>query len=66
MKLLKEFDGKKAGDRVTMWADRGTIEEVIDSGFHENGRYAVAYWVKWDDYGLTCVSFDRDGNWIRD
>lgn len=66
MKLIAEFEGKKAGDRVKMWSDNGTIEEVIDSGFPEKGRYSAAYWVKWDDYAPTCVSFDKEGNLIRD
>ena len=65
MKLIKEFEGKKAGDRVTMFADKGTIEEIINTGFHPKGRYAVSYWVKWDDYAPTCISFDRSGNLIR-
>lgn len=66
MKLFKEFEGKKVGDRVTMWGDRGTIEEIIDSGFPEKGRCSVAYWVKWDDYGPSCISFDKNGEWLRD
>lgn len=66
MKLFQEFQNKSVGDRVRMWADAGTITEVIVDGFHPQGKCTVAYWVAWDDRAPTCVSFDRDGNWIRD
>lgn len=65
MKLYDEFKNKKAGDRVSMWADKGTITQVISDGFHPSGNTMVAYWVKWDDYAPTCVSFDQQGNWKR-
>ena len=65
MKLIQEFNGKKAGDRVNMFCDKGTITEVISDGFHQLGETAVSYWVKWDDYAPSCVSFDHDGNRIR-
>lgn len=65
MKLYDEFKNKKAGDRVTMWADKGTITDVIEDGFNPAGKTAIGFWVTWDDYAPTCVSFDHDGNWIR-
>ena len=65
MNLFKEFEGKKTGGRVNMFCDKGTIIEVIDDGFHELGKTAASYWVKWDDYRPSCVSFDHDGNWIH-
>lgn len=65
MKVFDEFKGKKEGDRVRLWADKGTIESVISDGFHPKGKASVAYWVKWDDRSPSCLTFDRDGNWIR-
>lgn len=65
MKLYDEFKGKKVGDRVNMHADKGTITDVVEDGFHPAGNTAVAYWVKWDDYAPTCVTFDHDGNLKR-
>jgi len=63
MKLFSEFEGKKAGDRVRMWCDRGTIKNIIA---YETGELALVYLVDWDDHGLASVSFDRDENWFRE
>ncbi len=65
MKLIEEFRGKSVGDRVRMWGDYGTITEIVSDGWPDGSTYDVAYWVEWDDYAPTCVSFDKDGSWIR-
>ena len=65
MKLFEEFEGKKVGDRVNMFCDKGTIFDVIEDGFHPMGDTAISYWVKWDDYAPSCIRFDHNGDRIR-
>ena len=65
MKVYDEFKGKKTGDRVRLWCDSGTIEEIVSDGWPSGTKMGIAYWVKWDDYAPTCVSFDAEGNWLR-
>ena len=65
MKLFEEFKGKKVGDRVNMFCDKGTVMDVVDDGFHPLGKTAISYWVNWDDYAPSCISFDHEGNIIR-
>ena len=63
MSQYNELKGKKSGDRVVIGEDHGTVESVV-TGFAKRERTAIAYWIKWDRYAPTCISFDKQGNRI--